>query len=227
MARCNADGEEGEMASKDVFIVVMGVSGTGKSTLGSALAKELDVPYVEGDDLHPKSNVDKMSAGHPLTDADREPWLELIRKTAETIVVEQHADVRTGRKAHGSRGVVISCSALKKYYRDILRGHLKPASRETQRLPEHMESAHPDALPTYFVFIDGPRDVLVERMKHRSGHFMKVSMLDSQLQTLESPAGEEGVVVVSLEASTEEQIKVAKKGLPEIPKSHCEKGQRE
>lgn len=169
------------------------------------------MPYVEGDDLHPKANVDKMSSGQPLTDADREPWLELIRTTAEHITVEE----RVENQAQIPAGVVISSSALKKYYRDILRGRRKPASKG-EALPTHLESAHPDVLPTFFVFIDGPRDILMDRMEKRPGHFMKASMLDSQLKTLESPVEEEGVVVVSLQDKTEDQVKAAVEGLSKL-----------
>ncbi|KAF8893575.1 hypothetical protein BD779DRAFT_1506980 [Infundibulicybe gibba] len=144
------------------LIIVMGVSGTG--TYG--------MPYIEGDDLHPKSN--------PLTDADREPWLELIRNIAE----------RTG--------VVISCSALKRYYRDILRGERKLG---TGGVPILLEAVHSSTLPTFFVFINGPRD-------KRSGHFMKVSMLDSQLETLESPRER---------MATEVQVREAKRALESMP----------
>jgi len=164
------------------------VSGTGKSTLGSALAKELGLLYVEGDELHPKSNVEKMSRGVPLTDGDREPWLDLIRTTAES-----------GAKENGD-GVVITCSALKKSYRDILRGRRTgPAGAPSER----------GQLATYFVWIDGSRALLEERLQKRQGHFFKASLLDSQLETLESPQGEEGVIVVPLEADTEEQARTA------------------
>ncbi|KAF9479023.1 gluconokinase [Pholiota conissans] len=216
-------GDEGLTESGAAFIVVMGVSGTGKSTLGTELARALKMPYVEGDDLHPQANVDKMAAGTPLDDADREPWLELIRTTAEKKVVEEQAAYYAGKRAHHSaprcHGVVITCSALKKYYRDILRGILKPASKDAQTLPSHLEAPSPVALPTYFVFIDGSRELLMERMKKRTGHFMKASMLDSQLSTLESPVGEDGVVVVSIQDlthSTRDQIKMAMEGLVQV-----------
>lgn len=86
-------------------VVVMGISGSGKSTIGSGLAQRLGVPFVDGDDLHPQSNVDKMAAGHPLDDDDRRPWLE---KVGAWLLA--HPD-----------GGVIACSALKRTYRDLLR----------------------------------------------------------------------------------------------------------
>ncbi|KAF4621426.1 hypothetical protein D9613_000199 [Agrocybe pediades] len=200
------------MDNHAVFIVVMGVSGTGKSTLGNALAKALDMPYVEGDDLHPKSNVEKMSSGIPLNDADREPWLELVRTTAEHKIVEQQTDART--KENKCHGVVITCSSLKKYYREILRGEGKPAGKD--KVPDHLEPAEPHIFPTYFVFIQGSRETLLDRMEKRPGHFMKAGMLDSQLNTLESPVGEGGVVVVSTEDPTEKQIESAEDQLVKI-----------
>jgi len=163
--------------------------------------------YVDGDDLHPQSNIDKMAAGEPLTDADREPWLQLIRTTAEHMVAEQQA-AEAGRSR---LGVVIACSALKKSYRDVLRG-----KTQEKVMPGHLDPPHPDALPTYFVFIEGSREVLMDRMTKRTGHFMKAGMLDSQLMTLESPVGEEGVVVVPMDVSTEEQVETARKGLNEL-----------
>ena len=131
-----------------------------------------------------------MSAGVPLTDADREPWLALLRAVAERAA----ADSR--------RGVLVACSALRAYYRDILRGARAPPGSAP--------------LPTYFVYIKGERDLLWRRISGRKGHYMKPNMLDSQLQTLESPEGEEGVVVVPLDATTEEQLEIAMRGLNEL-----------
>jgi len=168
--------------------------------------------YIEGDDLHPKSNVEKMSSGHPLNDADREPWLELIRMSAEHIAVKKNAD----SEMKGILGVIVGCSALKKDYRDILRGVVKPAAKG-QQLSGNLEPSRPEVLPTYFVFINGSRETLMERMEKRTGHFMKASMLDSQLQTLESPVGEEGVVVVSLDDTTNAQVTEALDGLSTFP----------
>jgi len=92
------------------IVLIMGVSGSGKTTLGRLVAGRLGLPFVDADDLHPPSNVRKMSAGEPLTDADREPWLDTVARRIE-------AAVATG----GGRGLVVACSALKRAHRDRLR----------------------------------------------------------------------------------------------------------
>ena len=169
------------------------------------------MPYVEGDALHPAANIAKMSSGIPLIDADREPWLELIRTTAERMAAAQQADASYARRP----GVLVTCSALRGYYRDILRGTRAPPGLQP---PAHLdlEPSAPDRLPAYFVYIKGSREVLMERISKREGHYMKPGMLDSQLQTWESPEGEDGVVVVPLEASTEEQADIAIRELNKI-----------
>ncbi|KZT71793.1 carbohydrate kinase [Daedalea quercina L-15889] len=209
---------------KPVLIVVMGVAATGKTTLAKALCEKLQLPYIEGDELHPKANIEKMSNGQPLTDADREPWLALLRTTAEHIVAEEQQKGKP--QLHEAKGVyvpsstkhdappdaprqrmgaIMTCSALRKYYREILRGKVRP------NLPEPMhelEPPPPEQLPTYFVFMKGERDMLLDRISKRQGHYMKSNMVDSQLATLESPEGEEGVISVTIEQSTEEQVKI-------------------
>ncbi|WP_341486903.1 gluconokinase [Pararhizobium sp. A13] len=157
------------VASPPVFkglIIVMGVSGCGKSSIGERLADQLGLPFVEGDSLHPAENIAKMSAGIPLDDGDRWPWLEIIGKRLETA---------------RATGIVVSCSALKRAYRDRLR------QAACERLA--------------FVYLKGPRDILLNRMTERPGHFFKASLLDSQLATLESPEGEAGVVTVDITPS--------------------------
>jgi len=138
--------------------VIMGVCGAGKSLIGAKLARALDVEFMEGDALHPPENVRRMAAGIPLTDDDRHGWLLAIA-----------ARLRDAKRA--GAGLVISCSALKRRYRDLLRSAGDPAVR--------------------FVYLAGSRALLAERMANRRGHFMPPSLLDSQLATLEEPSPDE------------------------------------
>ncbi len=151
------------------ILVVMGVAGTGKSTVAGLLAERLNWELQEGDDLHPPANVAKMSAGIPLDDDDRWPWLDAI---AAWIKV---------KTASGEPGIV-TCSALKKSYRDRLRG--------------------PNVI---FVFINGPRSVIEARMASRKRHYMPLSLLESQLAALEPPTSDENVLEVDLAAPPEEE----------------------
>ena len=127
----------------------MGVSGSGKSTVGELLTRRLGARFIDGDLLHPRANITKMESGQPLNDEDRRPWLESIG--------QQLADA-------GDRSLVIACSALKKSYRDIIRGS-DPSVR--------------------FVLLHGDAGLLTERTAQRRGHFMPSSLLASQLDTLE------------------------------------------
>ncbi|MFI1563439.1 gluconokinase [Streptomyces sp. NPDC020490] len=149
-------------------VVVMGVAGTGKTTIGPLLAARLGVPYAEGDDFHPSANIAKMSAGIPLGDADRWPWLDAI-----------------GTWAHDRDGLggVVSCSALKRSYRDRLR------------------AAAPGAV---FVHLTGDRALVEDRMSHRQGHFMPTALLDSQFATLQPLGPDEAGVEVDVAGSPEE-----------------------
>ncbi|CAE6428533.1 unnamed protein product [Rhizoctonia solani] len=204
------------------LIVVMGVSGCGKSTTGQNVARALNATFVDGDDLHPASNVAKMSRGEPLTDADRAPWLKSIRQRGTELATQEG----------GSGIAVVACSALRKVYRELLRGkpvnlvspgpesesdvtiaHPKGETPHTEGEVDEFVANTTPPLKTYFVFIKGTRESLWDRMQKRQGHFMKASMLDSQLATLESPEGEDGVAVVDLEATPEKQCEQAISGL--------------
>jgi gluconokinase len=158
----------------DMITIIMGVSGSGKSTIGEGLAARLGQPFIDGDSLHPQANREKMAHGIPLDDADRQPWLEAI--VAE---MDRH-------RARGE-SLVLACSALKRRYRDILRG------------------GHDDVR---FVYLQASRDLLIERLGHRSGHFFDPGLLDSQLATLEEPSPDEAmrVEVGSTPAETTEHI---------------------
>lgn len=191
-----------------IFIIVMGVSGAGKSTLGMALAKELGLPYQDGDDLHPAANVEKMSIGTPLDDTDRAPWLLRIRHEGVKACSPTTSDGSQETQS-GLKGLVIGCSALKRSYRRVLRGEdSSELHGETPDLRRHQ-------FPTRFVYISGDKEELMRRMTARTGHYMKAEMLNSQLATLEvpDPSTEEGIVTVRLEDSTETQLKDAVAGL--------------
>jgi len=138
--------------------VIMGVAGSGKTTIGARLARALDIAFVEGDELHPAENVRRMAAGIPLTDDDRRPWLLAIA-----------ARLREAKRA--GAGLVVSCSALKRSYRDLLRAG---AQAEVQ-----------------FVYLKGSPALIAERMAQRRGHFMPPALLQSQFATLEEPAAAE------------------------------------
>lgn len=144
----------------------MGVSGSGKSTVGAALARRLRVPFEDADDLHPPANIARMSRGEPLDDRDRHPWLALVGAWLA---------------GHGSGGVM-SCSALKRTYRDQLRG-LAPNVR--------------------FLLLHGPPEVIAARQAARPGHFMPASLLASQLATLEPLQPDEDGIVIDVDQSVD------------------------
>ena len=142
-----------------------------------------------------------MSKGIPLSDEDRDPWLRRIRAEGERVYQEEGTD---------GRGLVVACSALKRSYRDILRNTQVVESSSSSIGPslevKHRSTYPEDTLRTLFVYMKGTRDVLMDRMEKRKGHFMKASMLNSQLATLEDPEGEEGVYVVNMDEETGKQI---------------------
>ena len=139
-------------------VVIMGVSGCGKSSAGARLAARLGLNYRDGDDLHPPENVAKMRAGMPLTDGDRWPWLD-----------------RVGQVLLAEAPVIVGCSALKRAYRDRIRTAAGG--------------------PVTFVHLAGSQEVIAARMALRQGHYMPLSLLDSQFAALEPPAAEEAITV--------------------------------
>jgi gluconokinase len=163
-------------SSAGPHVVVMGVAGCGKSEVGARLAQSLGVPLVEGDRFHPPANIAKMRAGQPLGDADRAGWLAIL---AEQL------------RRHPA-GAVLACSALKRSYRDVLRG------------------AAPDLC---FVHLALTREQALQRVAARDGHFYPPSLVDSQFEALEDPAGEPRVVVVLAVASLEAVVAQALHGL--------------
>ncbi|PCE15390.1 carbohydrate kinase [Microbacterium sp. SZ1] len=157
------------MAAQAPVLVLMGVAGTGKSTVAAMLAGRLGWTFEEGDDLHPEANVKKMASGDPLTDDDRWPWLDRIAEWIDE------------RIAAGEPGI-ITCSALKRSYRDVLRR---------------------DAVT--FVHFVGDRELILERMLRRQGHFMPTTLLDSQFATLEPLGEDEKAIEVAIDQTPQQQ----------------------
>jgi len=160
------------MTTPPKIILVAGVSGSGKTTIGTLLAERLGWEYAEADAFHSEANIAKMRAGRPLTDDDRLPWLRSI------------AAWITHRLAAERRGV-ITCSALKRKYRDLLAG------------------GRPEVA---MVLLDGDRDVIAARMKSRKGHFFKETLLDTQFADLELPAPDENVLLAPITGTPEDTV---------------------
>ncbi|GAA5197206.1 gluconokinase [Microbacterium jejuense] len=156
-------------AGRPPVLVFMGVSGTGKSTVGAMLAGRLGWPFQEGDDLHPAANVEKMRRGHALTDEDRLPWLGVVGSWIDE------------RIAAGEPGI-ITCSALKRAYRDILRRD-----------------------EVVFVHFAGTKELVFQRLMQRQGHFMPPALLDSQFAALEAPDPDEHAIVVDIALTPADQ----------------------
>ncbi len=149
----------------------MGVCGSGKTSVGQAIAKAFGGSFIDGDDLHPRANILKMKNGIPLTDEDRQPWLVRV------------SDVFFSLENRSSSGVVV-CSALRRKYRDIIR------------------DGNPGLI---FLHLYGSKELILERMAKRKGHYMKPEMVDSQFATLEFPGEDEkDVINVSIEGSLED-----------------------
>jgi gluconokinase len=147
---------EAEPARKRA-VVVMGVSGCGKTVVGEALARRLGWTFIEGDRLHPPENIQRMASGQPLTDAHRAGWLDAIGEHMARTLAE-------------GKGVVAACSALKRIYRDRLRGI---------------------AGPVLFAHLEVSPDVARERVSRRRGHFMPASLVESQFADLQRPQPDE------------------------------------
>ncbi|KDE06026.1 hypothetical protein MVLG_03581 [Microbotryum lychnidis-dioicae p1A1 Lamole] len=207
------------MAPRPALIVCMGTSGCGKSSTGLAVARALGLAFVDGDDLHPASNVVKMSEGHPLTDKDRIPWLLRIRATAFYLTSEegvqalghpvpaeadhiQPSDELTSALAHvhpqtihlGEEMIKRGRKAVVVGCSALKRGYRELLSGRKVQLGEVSiiePEIEADKLETYFIYLHGTRPLLLHRLTSRPGHFFKAPMLDSQLATLEIPTEDE------------------------------------
>jgi len=154
-----------------VIVIVFGVSGAGKTTIGKLLAEDLGWQFYEGDDFHPLANIEKMRSGRPLTDEDRWPWLDRLRD-------------QITRSLAAKENAVLSCSALKRAYRERLR-----VSDDVK-----------------FVFLRGDYALVEKQLRRRRGHFMNPDLLRSQFTDLEEPEADEDVLTIELGRTPQELV---------------------
>ena len=164
-----------------MFIIFMGVSGCGKTTIGKLTAQKMNVPFYEGDQCHPLANIEKMSQGIPLTDHDRDEWLTALTDLIRT-------------KLNANESGVLACSALKESYRKRLQV---------------------DDELVCFIYLKGDYNLILSRMKARTGHYMPPDLLKSQYEALEEP---EDAIIVNIAPPPEEivsevWVSLAKKGI--------------
>lgn len=165
--------ENGALGASDAHIwLVTGPAGCGKSTVAEHLASSLQLPYVEGDEYHPPANIEKMTNGIPLSDMDRWDWLIILR------------DEAIRRLAEGNKGVVVTCSALKRKYRDVI------------RVARYFEPN----IQVHFIYLAATEEALLERVARRQNHYMGANMVRSQFRDLEPPKPEE-TDVISIDVS--------------------------
>ncbi|PLN85378.1 carbohydrate kinase [Aspergillus taichungensis] len=162
--------------------VVTGPAGCGKSTVGKGIHLDLGIPFLEGDDFHTKSNKEKMSSGTPLTDADRWDWLISLRQAAIDALSPSESN-----NFHPPAGVVVACSALKRKYRDVMRVAAYGAPN----------------VQIHFVYLRLDEEALFRRVTQRQAHYMKSSMVQSQLKDLEEPKGEWDAMTVDADVAPE------------------------
>ncbi|XP_006835078.1 PREDICTED: probable gluconokinase [Chrysochloris asiatica] len=177
---------------KPYALLVMGVSGSGKSTVGTLLASELGWKFYDADDYHPEENRRKMSKGIPLNDQDRIPWLcNLHDILLRDVAAGQH--------------VVLACSALKKMYRDILK---RGVDAVPQKCDESGKEEKPHEVKLFVVHLSGSFEIIFERLLKRKGHFMPPELLQSQFSTLEAPSAPENFIEISVDRELPEIIAI-------------------
>jgi gluconokinase len=159
--------------AKTLTLIVMGVSGSGKTTVGLRLAKMTGAAFIDGDDLHTPEARAKMASGTPLTDDDRWPWLERIGAAL--------AD-----RATHPKGLIVACSALRRVYRDRLRARVGPTLR--------------------FLYLEGDKALMRDRVAGRKGHYMPASLIDSQFAALENPERESDTVTLAADADLDKTL---------------------
>ncbi|CAG8449811.1 1914_t:CDS:2 [Diversispora eburnea] len=167
----------------------MGVSGSGKSTIGNIISLEKGMPFIEGDNLHPLSNIEKMTAGIPLNDSDRKPWLQSIKESLKQVISFPSTNQVGG-------GILVTCSALKLEYRNYLR---------KLSLDEECNVS----IKVWFIYLKGSRELIEKRLIQRQDHFMKVNLLKSQFEALEEPNEEleDEIIIVEIDDKDLNKVK--------------------
>ncbi|XP_037536283.1 probable gluconokinase [Nematolebias whitei] len=168
-----------------MIYIIMGVSGSGKTSLGTFLSEKLGWPFYEGDNFHPQENIEKMSRGEPLTDQDRFPWLLKLYEIIE-------------RERSSGCDALMACSALKRQYRQVL---LHGSSALAAASCPHQNISPPTPADIFFLYLHGDYDFIYQRMVARKGHYMKADLLRSQFDILEPPSDEENVLPLDIRKS--------------------------
>ncbi|KAM4576519.1 putative gluconokinase [Odontesthes bonariensis] len=186
-----------------MIYIIMGVSGTGKSSLGVFLSEKLDWPLHEGDNFHPLENIEKMTRGEPLTDQDRWPWLLKLHEVIE-------------RERSSGFDALVVCSALKRQYRQILLYGSTALSSSTGPHQEILPSAAPDV---FFLYLHGDYNIIYQRMVARKGHYMTADLLRSQFDVLEPPSDEENVLPLDISRSIADMVGEVEKHINSVKSS--------
>ncbi|XP_013876215.1 probable gluconokinase [Austrofundulus limnaeus] len=180
-----------------MIYILMGVSGSGKTSLGTFLSEKLGWPFYEGDNFHPHENIQKMARGEPLTDQDRFPWLLKLHEIIN-------------RERSSGSDALIACSALKRLYRQIL---LHGSSALTSSSCPHQSISPPTSSDVFFLYLHGDYDFIYQRMVARKGHYMKADLLRSQFDILEPPTDEENVLPLDIRKSVADLVLEVEKHL--------------
>ncbi|XP_053558427.1 probable gluconokinase isoform X2 [Bombina bombina] len=182
-----------------MIFVIMGVSGAGKTEVGSLLARKMGWKFYDADDFHPLENKMKMSQGTPLNDEDRHPWLCKLH------------EILIGESAY-AQNVVLACSALKKIYRTVLTTGRSNILQESSKQDKEVDLSS----ETIFIYLQGTMETISERLHKRKDHFMPLTLLESQFKTLEPPSAPERFIVMNVEKNISEIVTELQKHLESV-----------
>ncbi|XP_051875411.1 probable gluconokinase isoform X2 [Pristis pectinata] len=183
-----------------MIVVVMGVCGSGKTTVSSSLAEKLGWKFFDADDYHSEENKEKMAKGIPLNDEERIPWL----CTLHEILLREYSL---------GANVILACSSLKTMYRSILMGDSSVINRKSENYTEQKHSQLDFNKDVLFVHLHGSMELIMKRLETRKGHFMSASLLQSQFDSLEPPGDIETFITISIEKSIPEIVAEIEKNL--------------